>query len=692
MMVLLGENQKNKDALKIVEDVKKDVCRYFDQYKKLWRDEEELYYGVVWKNITEFRPFENNIFDIIETQVPILSDNLPSPSVTVKDHRRKDHAKLLERRIQKVNSDQDWAIKYPEVIRNSLITGTGWVHPYFDHDAKNGQGDMVYELLDYDQVKVSGLTKDIRTADKARVELYRTKDWLIQKYPAFEKQISKLSGESKIEDDEQEGFERHDTGGHYARRFVPKRYKDKDTLKLVITYKKDSSLENIPREETAQQISETIEAIKLGQTARASKWQDHKVFILALGELRKELLLSMGLDLSANFEQAAQVVEQLSEENQEAAPQFESFLLSLRLCEDSIEEHTILQKLNPKGGRPKYPGGYRVIETVDQVVLYDGENKSKHGRISVVPFYCYRNKSVYGHGEIRNIADSQRMQAVMGYAEFKGLQKVSNPEKEVNKESGLTKDDISNEPGAIYEVSEGVPWTVRNLPVGKVSEQGIRFQEQRIEKMRLISGITDVTRGELPDARVSEVTVVKTQNQALSRIRLKDRQNQYFSLKLLAELVASDLIQHEQSETVLDIEEVDGEFREVIFNPLELSDLEYDIEISSDNMAGVDKDAYNVFLTSLLNTGKISFKQYTQVLDIPRIEKLREFAEENDEISAQAEQLNSQIQQLQMENIKLKATINPGLLSKEELALFQESQREEQLQAIGEPNEGQSLA
>lgn len=696
----LGESNK-KDTFKCVADVKKDVCGYFRPFERLFKDEEELYYGVVWKNITEFRPFENSVFDIIETAVPILSDNLPAPSVSVKDPRRKDHAKLLERRLAKENKDQGFALKYPDVVRNALVTGTGWVHPYYDFDENNGKGGEVYEVLHFTQVKVSGETTDIGKVSKARIELQRTRDWLIQKYPKFKKQLLKEKSPNDLDDETEKGLERNDSGGTYSRRFVPGKYQDKDTLELVLTYKRDSSLEKIPREETAEQIQEAISELQNGQAPNSDKYQDHKAFIAAFIELRKEILMSLGLAPDAPFEEVAIAVEEIAELNPEAAPQFENQLLSIRLLDDSIEERKILLDLNPEGGRLKYPGGYRVIETVNKLELYDGPNKSSHGKIPLVPFYCYRNKSIYGFGMIRNIADSQRMQAVLGFSEYKGLQKVSNPEKEVNQESGLTTGDISNEPGAVYEVKEGTNWTVRNLPVGQISEQGVRFQGSRIEKMRQISGMTDPTRGELPDGRLSEVTVTKTQNQALGRIRLKDRQNQYFSLKLLGELVASDLIQHESSETILDIEEVDGEFNEVIFNPIEVQDLEYDIEFDADTMASVDKDQYNLFLTSLLNQGHITFTQYTQLVDVPRVEKLKEFAGENDQVQAQMQEVSGQVEQMQIENLKLKAEIQKmalaqgmelNILAPEEIKALEEIEREEQLQAINGPNEGQPLA
>jgi hypothetical protein len=673
----MGKDKKEPTAIEVRDSVKKDVEKYYNTRKKNWKDEEELYHGKCWKNTSEYRPYENHVFPLIETAVPILTDNLPAPTVSVVDPSRIQHAKNLEKAIMWVNEDQNLPLKFPEVVRLSLTTGNGYIHPYYDFEADGGEGREIYEVLKYNRVKLSGRTDNIEDCDKARIELDRSRDWLMLRYPEKAEELETAKAPESDKDDSEHGKETQDVGAGYARRQVPECYTDDDTLKLICTYKKDFSTEAITEEEILKELEEEVQEIVKGVAPNLNKWQNHKRHIEAHGDAINMLLENLGIPPNTDFESVYSVVEQLVQQNPEGAEQFEAELAKIKVMFDHIEEHSMYAKLNPKGQKLKYKGGYRCIETVNDIVCYDGPNKNWHEEIPLVPFYCYRNGTIYADGMIRNIADSQRMQAVMGYKEYKGLQKVSNPEKEVNLESGLTKDDVTNEDGAVYETKIGTSWTVRNLPTGQVSEQGRRFQEDRKQMMDNISGMTDPTRGELPDGRLSEVTVTKTQNQALGRIRLKDRQNQYYSLRRLSKLVASDIIQHWTTEKVLELEGEGENVMQIIFNPLEVQDLDYDIKATTGNMSGIDKDAFNAFASQLLNAQKITFNQFAEIIDMPKAEKLREFAQQNDQIGAETQQINAELQKVQIENLKLKAQISTDLLSPEELKILEEVDRAE---------------
>jgi hypothetical protein len=689
----MGKNKNEPTAIEVRDSVKKDVEKYYNGRKKLWQDEEELYFGKAWKNTNEYRPYENHIFPIIETAVPILTDNIPGPTVTVTDPSKMEVAKNLEKAINWVNEDQNLALKYPEVVRLALITGNAYIHPYYDFEANGGEGKEVYEILKYTKVKLSGRSDSLEDCDKARIELCRSRDWLTLRYPEKSEEIEATKApEEKDEDDNERGKETSDYGSGYSRRQVPKEYQDDDTLKLILTYKKDFSLVEIKEEEILKELEEETKDIVEGVAPNLAKYQNHQRHIEAHKDAINMLLENLGIPPETEFEGVYAVVEQLIQQNPQAQEQFTAELAKIKVLFDHVEEHMLYAKLNPKGKKLKYKGGYRVIETVNDIVCYDGPNKCIHNQIPIVPFYCYRNGTIYADGMIRNIADSQRMQAVLGYKEYKGLQKVTNPEKEVNLESGLTKDDITNEDGAVYETKVGTSWTVRNLQVGQVSEQGRRFQEDRKNVMDDISGMTDPTRGELPDGRLSEVTVMKTQNQALGRIRLKDRQNQYYSLRRLSKLVASDIIQFWTTEKVLEIENKDEQTMQVIFNPLEVQDLEYDIKSTAGNMSGIDKDAFNGFASQLLNSQKITFNQFAEIIDMPKADKLKEFAAQNDQQGAEMQQANEAMKALQIENMKLKASISPDLLAPEELKILEEVGRQELNEEVTAVNNDQADA
>ena len=74
---------------------------------------------------------------------------------------------------------------------------------------------------------------------------------------------------------------------------------------------------------------------------------------------------------------------------------------------------------------------------------------------------------------------------------------------------------------------------------------------------------------------------------------------------------------------------------------------------------------------------------------MPKAEKLREFAQQNDQIGAETQQMSAQMEQLQVENLKLKAQISTDLLSPEELKVLEEVDRAEANDELTGVNEDQ---
>ena len=88
-------------------------------------------------------------------------------------------------------------------------------------------------------------------------------------------------------------------------------------------------------------------------------------------------------------------------------------------------------------------------------------------------------------------------------------------------------------------------------------------------------------------------------------------------------------------------------------------------------MAGVDKDAINMFYMTLLNQGKIDLESFLAVAEIPKKEVLIKRMEGKNEETAQAQQaiqaLQAQLQALQTENVTLKGALDSNRLSEVEL-------------------------
>lgn len=658
----------DKKTLDLVSKTKKNLSKYRKQFEKNWKEEEDAYHGKIWKHQDGYRPYENHVFQIIEGEVPILTDSYPGTTVKVTDPQLKEQAKNLDKAVKWVQQDQDLQLMLPMVIRNSLMSAPGFIHPYHDANAENGQGQIKHEIVHWENVWLHGGSLFIEDAPAARIELSRTRSWMLLNYPNFEKKIKDAKSESLETQGDNEGREDQDTGNQYAKRSRPKPYIDEDTLKLVKTFIKDYSIEPIPEDETAQEIQSEAQALQSGEGMDVAKWQDHAKHLEGHGQLLAELYAQLQLTPDMGVEAAMEAAEMIAQESPESG--VEGIILQIKILESHMQEHEILQKENKQNGRLKYPNALRCIETLNDIILYDGPSRDEHNEIPLVPFYCYRDGTIYGHGEIRHILDSQRMHAVMQYKEYKGLQRVANPSIKVYMESGLTKDEVTNEDGGVYEIPEGSRG-FDHVDPGSISPQIGQFNGERKQAMTDISGINEVTQGKTPSPNASGVTVKRTQQQAIGRIRLKDRQNQKYSIKRLGKLDAALIIQYWTDEKILELEDGDGE--QIIYNPLEIQDLEYEIEIAEGSMAGIDKESYNALLSQFLAAGHMTFPEFLEVAEIPRKEKIIEMVSKRSDIEGQ-------LQQTQQELIKLKGNVNPQLLSPEEMAMFEEMQRQELLE------------
>lgn len=665
---------KEKKPLDIVKDVKSTLSAYRKNFEKNWKDEQDAYYGKIWQNVPEFRPYENFCFQIIETQVPILTDSYPGIAVKTKKPELLNQVSVLQESIDYVLNRQNFQLKLPIVVRNSLIAAPAYLYPYYDANENNGEGEIKIDILKWENVWLSGESDFIDDCSKARFEVYKSKEWLKLNYKKFVNEIENAKPSESTDYHREGQSEKYDIG-EYSKRSTPTRYKDESLLKLVKTYIKDYSIVAIPEEETLKDLEKEAEELNQGISPDINLYEDHKKHIEFHTNEIAQIFMEIGVPIEAGKEALELAIEQIALENPESG--IEEVLFKVELLEKHIEEHKILLEENPKSGKLKYKNGFRLIETLeDKTVLYDGSIQDEHYQIPLVPFYAYKDDTIYGFGELRNLLDSQRMQAELQYKEYKGLRKVANPGMIADEETGLTEDDITNEDGAIYVIPQGT--NIRHLSPGAVSPQVGQFVNDRIERMMAISGVNEATQGKMPSPNAAALTVERLNQQAIGRLRLKDRINQRYSVKRLGNLVCSLILQYWTNDKVISFAD-NEEKQQVIFNPLDMQDLDYEVEVSEGSMTGIDKDALNVMMLNFLNAGQINFKEFLEVADFPKVKKLKSMINERENIEAQ-------MQELQQQNVLLKGQLDPSSLTPEEAELFAQLQSEAQLA----PNQGQA--
>ena len=694
----IPKKDDSKDTLELVKEIKEELGKYRKPFEKNWREYEDFYYGKQHKTGEEFKTVKNHIFKIIEGEVPILTDSVHGTSVISDREDRQDDALVLEKSIRYVYNDQNLQLLLPSLVRTSLTSSPGYLYPYYDPDADNGNGKIRLKKLAWENVSLDGNATCIEDATKARIEIPMRLNEISRIFPEKKDQILEIKNNesSSATDSNKESSETRDISGSVTASGRPEKHKAKDIANYVETWVKSYDLEPIPDEETQEQLAEESKQLLSGEAPDISKWENHKAHMESHSVDRANLLAQLGLPPETTFEQASQFVDQLMEQNPEA--DYTQLLLAIKICDNHQEEHQELLKINPTSERPKYKDGWRLIKSVKDIILYDGPNPEENGEIPLVLFYCYKDDTIYGFSEVKNIIDAQKSLNTMDWKEFRSLKLTANSGWIADYEAEVEEGKLTDEEGIVVLKNKGTE--VRRLEPGVTSPQ---LDNRKLSDAKFIedaSGINEATQGKTPSANASGAAISALQNQAIGRVRLKDRLIQY-SMKRLGSLVASLIINNWSTEKTLRLTSDTAGPEEILFDPIKMSDLGYSVEIAAGSMAGIDKDALNSLYLNLLAQKVITPKQFFLVADLPKKEIILKSIQDDEQVQvqqmqaefqAQLEQANAQSVEIQKENLKLKAAIDSRLLTREEQKLVQDVAREEAIQHItgnSGANEGQ---
>jgi hypothetical protein len=676
-----------KDPLEIVKDTKKELRKYRRQNENDWKTFENAYYGKQHKTGGDRKSVKNHVFKIVEGEVPILTDSMPGTQILANSPEMEAQGKNLERAISYVHQKNDLQLLLPTLIRSALISAPGILHVFWDPDAEDGDGAIRYKQLDWRQVLVDGNCSKIEDAEKAQIMFPMRRSALQRIYPEFKAQLSQVNGNidlcDDIDDDDESQREDRDTGDERVNnQGRPKDFKAKDIINETHTWVKSYELEPIPFEESQAEIIKETQELMSGNPPEIKAHEDHAAHIEAHQAVVDAILAEIGLPAGTPFEQAQQLImgqiaqAQSGDPNQATmiADALGQKLLILRLAMNHAEEHQDYYKINPRGGVPKYPDGWRVIKSAGDVVLYDGPNpEPKLKGPPLVFFYCYKDHTVFGFGEIKNIFSMQTTLNDVDYKEFKGLKLNANPGWLADHESEVDEDKLTNEDGIVILKNKGTE--VRRLEPGMISPQLAARKEADVFAMEDISGVREASQGQMPSGGASGVAIARLQTQAVGRIRLKDRYLQHYSMKRLAEIVGALILEHWTDEKRLRFRSADGKIEDLIFNPIEMQDFGYTVEIAPGSMAGTDRDSLNQMFMNMLDKNQITIQEFLAVAEFPKREVLLEMVKERD-------QVQQQLQSLQTQVLQYKAIAAPGLLTPEEqeaLAQMQMQQAEQQL-------------
>jgi len=673
-----SQKELQQEPLELIKEVKKELSDYRKPYEKGWREEDNAYYGKQHKTGEEVKTVKNHIFKIIEGSVPILTDSNPGTQVTASIEEKQADADILNKSIKYVYQDQNLPLILPTLIRSALTSAPGYLFAFYNPDAAAGEGKIEYKQLPWESVWLDGNAQLIEQSEKAVIEIPMRREAIARMWPEKSKEI--LATSSKIETSsagDNENNETRDVSGSDAARGKPSRHKAKDIVKYTETWVKSYELEAIPNEETLEEIEKEKAQLLNNEAPDIKKWENNDAHIQAHGQLRAEVLAQLQLPGDAPIEQVSSTIEQLLQSNPEAGD-LSKILLTVKMIDNHTEEHSEMKKLNPSGQKPKYPDGWRLLRSVESIILYDGPNpecikeKQSFG-IPLVVVYAYKDDTIYGFSETKNILDAQRTLNDMDFRELEGLKVNSNGGWIADHEADVDADKLTNEPGIVVMKRKGTE--VRRLEPGQVSNQLERRKMTDAEFIEDASGVNRESQGNMA-ASASGVAIQKLQTQAIGRIRLKDRYLQQYSMRRLALITASLIINHWTSEMKLRFRSDNTNIEEVLFDPLSMQDLEYTIEISEGSMAGIDKDALNAFYLQLLQGQHITFEEFLLVTDFPKKDILLTKLRERTTQAQDLEQLQGQLQELQMQNSNLLGAIDKNLLGTDQKQVFEQAAKQ----------------
>ncbi|MGE3608015.1 MAG: hypothetical protein AB7I27_00405 [Bacteriovoracaceae bacterium] len=660
----------SKDPIELVKEVQKELSEYRKPFEKYWREYDNAYYGKQHKTGENKKSVKNHVFKIIEGEVPILTDSMPGTQITANTEDRQQDADDLNKAIRYVYQDQNIPLILPTLVRSSLISAPGYLYAFYNPDAEMGEGKIEYRQLPWESVFLDGNAQTIEQAEKCRIEIPMRRDAIARMWPEKSKQILETNPKSEnISFGDNDNLEQRDVSGGNDEMGKPQRYKAKDIVKYVETWIKSYDLENIEPEETQKQLTEENAQLLNGEAPDIGKWEDHNAHEMSHKETRAQVLGKIGLAGDAPFEDVSKAIEGLLQNNPEAQD-LSKILMIVKIIDNHLEEHEEMKKINPTGQEPKYEDGWRLIKSVENVILYDGENPEENGHIPLVPFYCYKDDTIYGFSEVKNIIDPQRTLNDMDQRELEGLRLNSNPGWIVDHEAEVDENELTNEPGIVVKKKRGTE--VTRFPPGQVSPQLAQRKEMDESAMEQISGLNEATQGQLPSSGASGVTVQKLQTQAIGRIRLKDRYLQHYSMRRLAIITASLILNHWTTEKRFRLRSDETSIEEVVFNPLKMHDLGYTVEISQGSMAGIDKDALNALYLQYyqVSQGAMTFEDLLTVSDFPKKEILLNRIKDRNQEQQTLQQLQEQIAQLQQQNNSLLGLANPQILDGNQKKLF----------------------
>lgn len=636
---LTPEESAEAKAIALVNKHFKEARSYREAFEEEWKECEEFYDGKHWKD--KNRSFKNLVFPLIEQEVAVLTDSLPSTDILPRREENSERAKILEASIHYTYEQQSFFLKLAMAIRSSLKTGTSFHYVDYDPDADNGMGMTTIKNVPWSHVFLDPASTEIDEATFVGIEFPTRVSEAERKFPHLKGKIKATASASGIGGSDAKGL--YESRANYRTGGMgdDEKYKLEGMCTIQEAWIKDYEMVDIPEEETSAEIQKETEQFFKGENPDIGRFEDHAKHIEAhysqLAAIASEALL---IDPAA-----------VTEQDIEALKEDPELGLVVLMIQDHIRIHEQYAKTNPDNKRPKYENSLRLIIKVGDKIAYDGNPPVNDGMVPLVPYYCYKDeKSIYATGEVKNILPAQKSFNEMDNAEYESLHLTSNPGWVMDSNAGVSPDSVTNKRGKVYVVNQGARF--ERLQPGQTSPQLLERKLGDQQFMQIITGMNEASQGRRPDGITAAKAIERLQQQTNGRIRLKAASLAMYSMPRMGKLVAARNAKYWTTERFMRVtDNASGEVKIVKYDPEQIRDLEYDVRVTQGSLAGSDKEAQAEVLAAYVEKGWIPPKVYFQIVDVPNKKKVLEAIEE-------ADQTKMLLEQLAAENEQLKALIN----------------------------------
>jgi hypothetical protein len=628
-------NEENKDPLEVeVEDNTiqemdesfKEARGYREKFEKDWEEFERFYDGKHYKGYDP-KPKHNLIFQMVESEVPILTDSRPGTSVIADEEENADKATVLEEALKYVYDYNAIDLKISQAVRSSLKTGNSYLYVDYDEEAQGGRGQVVIKVLPWRYIYLDPSSSSFQEMTYCHVRQPVKIDFLKTQFPEYADKIEEESIDlSAISNDDLYRNEEKYTPsleGKKSQSFMPD-----DMAYLHEWWRKDYTMKPIDDVETANVIEEEWASIQNGRVPDIRLYMNHGAIIQGLHQKMTEAMSQIPDALEAI--QSGQQIDVLAS-----------------VLDSSIGIHKVKLEENPEGLEPKYKNFWRLTIKINNNQVYDGETPVPISMIPISPVYSYKDEDIYGFGEVKNTIEIQKMYNDLTYSEYKGARLNLNSGWVIDSNSNVDETTLTNDEGLIIQKKQGTE--VRRLEPGQISPQIGMLKESYRMMVKEVSGINEATEGGKPQGVTAARAIEALQNQSIGRIRLKSRMLEEYTMLRLGWIVSAYIIHYWSEARILRIYDDNGRIQSLEYNPDDMSDLSYSVKMSPGSTIGISKEAILTLAKELLQMQVIDAETFLTMTGniIPYKNVILQKLQERDQMRQQLEAMSQQLQQLQ---------------------------------------------